>query len=108
MRAVTPEEGQEAGKRAFEILQAYLDEKARGDGLKKIALRIFQGLNAKKTHFVASDKGVIVKKTPDLTERRHYTKLAIDVYGASAPEKHEHSGNVTVEVVKYDEDEDTG
>lgn len=89
----TPEEKawQEAGIRAFEKLQAELVKKK--SGLDRVALRLSQGLNARRTLFFQHEGEVTDERTViDYGERRKYAELAISVFGAKAPEKHEVGG----------------
>jgi len=87
--------GKEAGKAAFEKLQGHLNNrpKVKGDYLKKLACRIDQGVDAKETKLFAHQGKVRDKvNLIDFRTRGFYTKLAIDIFGASAPKEHRVEG----------------
>lgn len=77
----------ESGRRAFELLQKELEE--NNSDLKKIATVISEGLEAVKTQYFANLGTVLDERTnPDFRERRQYAALAMQVFGATAPQEH--------------------
>jgi hypothetical protein len=85
--------GRLSGKEAFEKLQAYLNDRFAGGYLKKLALRIDQGVDAKETKFFQHEGKVT--ETRDVVAwgpRAAFAKVAVDVFGATAPQKREITG----------------
>ena len=84
-------DGLKAAEIAYKKLQRELNK--RKAGLEKVALRLKQGLSAKQTR-LAQDKGKFTdwKHLTDYGTRATYCKLVIDIFGATAPQKHELTG----------------
>ncbi len=58
-------------------------------------------MEAKETKFFAHQGKVVeTEEVEALGIQRQYTEMAVKVKGIFAPEKKEHSGNLTVEIVK--------
>lgn len=87
--------GRAAGKRAFEKLQDELNgrPKVGGNYLRKLATRIDQGVDAQETRLFAH-QGVVMDSR-DLIDHRTrglFVKLAVEIFGATAPAQHEIAG----------------
>ena len=83
--------GQEAGRNVIERMQNSLDSKKAG--IDKAALRIAQALDAKSTQQFCF-QGTVVK-APDLVDhktRLSAAKIVVDIFGATAAQKHEFTG----------------